>query len=239
VDVLGQTKTTGIHFLTNPDLDDSVFYEALALEEEHWQRFVKGSVAKLSDLPQYPLSDFWDLYYVEEEDAWYENWFIGWYEWTDNERLLREYFYKYPMNLEISTPFSTLIDDNGWLAVGNKYSDMKKITPRLFFVKIEDQGGYNQMVGKVFDDELNLYWYNEPAGAAEGMFSRFWKRYAAWIQTRKNVDVVKKMTLLDIVELDMAMKYTIAGNDYVINNVKITFTKDEIKPVKLNLYSVI
>ena len=232
-------KSPGMKVSMKPDEGDSVFAGIVDVDKAVAQR-IKGSVSTVSELSNPPYIDFItmeDIWYVEDADNWFvpdldNNGDIIWVVSTSIPHLMTFFPYKIQGGSSLNTAscFSTLIDA-GYVLCGNLQSAYKEITPRLFFVKIEN----GIVVAKCQSDNLDLLFYND-----NGIFAQFWKRWADWVLTeRVSVQFKKDMDMRSIRDLDFSVKHEINGNNYLLSEVQLTIKTNSIQQATIKAFSCI
>jgi len=71
-----------------------------------------------------------------------------------------------------------------------------------------------------------------------GVFNKFWKDYLKWIlNDRKYVRVEKQLSFTDLQNFDFTKKYRINEMNYLVDEIQVTLTSDQIKLAMLKCYT--
>jgi len=165
-------------------------------------------------------------------------------------------------SIEKHTDINTLVTDQ-WIAprviqpafqdVRHKRSDL---TLRMLFYRglfwsldehlpypVGTSYNYRDVIHPVLEAELQLWWAGDNQEAEyykdKGLWVNFWKDWMYYrTQVARKAEFVKLLTAIEFKKLDLSKKYRIQGVNYLIDEVKITFTDKQIKPATITAYSV-
>lgn len=229
-------QKTGFLFQMELDSDDTVVEELTDLEDRHTD-FIRPSVPTLYDLPQFPNAEIGEIRSVEAQGNMYYKLQTN-KQWIAIPQIFQDVFSQFffrDFSEKVDSKFSTLANPGNAYEVkcGNKMASWKDATPRVFFVVKDTYYGSNNMIGRNQTSAFSLN-FNQ----SNNIFDTHYKTYFNWFIQTRPVKIVKQMTFEEIRSLDFSRKYRINGMDYLIKTVRVTFTKDRIKPATLELYKV-
>jgi len=238
----------GFGFVSQMDIDgDDPKMEYIKDQDDKVKDKIKGSVKTFMDLPPWPIAQFLDIYYVEDEHKYYlkdspTTWF--WYYGTYSCQSM--FFFrdaKKEPQQTIETALSTLNyrppvpsvnpPIEGGLICGNKGDDWEKIVPRILFAL--PTLAINQIdyftSGMNESDNYSLFF-----PGAKGLFSKFWKEFLRFRLSTKLVKITKQMEFAELQNFDFSRKYMINGTKYLIKDIQVVLKKDMIMPAILECY---
>ena len=232
-------QLTGYTLIMNPDSGD-LLYQAQLDAEKPTLDLIKGAFDTKADIPDFPITKLFDIVYIISEDKWYQlavvSWLVQWVEISPGPSLSDRFFYGPPLNKnKMETQFSNLLQPSFAVECGNAQDDCRTITPRLFFVDRGNWFGYGvKTLGFTTNYNLSLK-YTGPCG----LFVKYWKEYLMWLlKERKYVRIEKQMSFLELQNFDFSKKYRINEMNYIIDEIQVTLTMNQIKTAMIKAYSV-
>ena len=233
-----EEQITGYHLKMGMETDDETYTAFKAELEVFLQRF-KNPVQSLSDLMHWPLSDYFDLRWVFDENCYYtlaaNN---SWVEVSNtyfDDFMLSEFIYKKD-DQPISTKFSTLMNESVApqnAVVGSAMTDWKLASAKLFFSRYVDNGYYDRkMVGQHATASNSLFY-----GGDNGLLNKHYKAYFDFRMAAKFVKITKQMTFMELKDFDFSRKYMIGGIKYLVKTLQVTIKKDRVMPATLECYT--
>lgn len=227
-----QEQPSGYHLSISPDPDDQTLGPYIEIEDKLMALYA-GSVAKLSDLPVWPVGEIGSIYWVEDQNSYYQmnsakNWIIN---QVLSVLMTRFLFRSGEQKLE--TKFSPVWFDTSiqTATVTNAMSKYREITPRLMFVEQFSLMGNNGMMARHDTANYSLFYPWE-----KGLFNRFWKRWMNFRAGTRLVKFTKQMSFSEIRDFDFSFKYMIRGRKYLMKSLQVTLKRDRIAPVSLEGY---
>ena len=228
-----ESVISGFHLKMDIDTDDEYFTTRKQLDDEKLNH-IRPPVKSISDLPPWPSDDMYDIRYVHDVHAFYILWTQKqWTLWSETSLdLYLEYIYRNDDQL-IETIFSTLLNynitDDG--VIGNKRSDWKKCTPKLFFVKYNGAESGARMAALPAIEGKSLFF-----GGQNGIFRQHYKDYFDFRLSTKLVKIQSQLSFNDLKDFDFSSKYYIKGRKYLIRDVQVTLKRDRILPALISAY---
>jgi hypothetical protein len=227
-----EEQPTGYHLSMTLDPDDQAT-SPLAGYEDLIMAAYAGSVADLVSLPAWPIGEIGSIYWVENQNNFYQmntdkTWFV-----SVLMNVLRTRFLFRDGQQNLDTKFSPIWYDiiNQTAVVTNAMKKYREVTPRLMFVEQFSFMGNNGMFAKNETPNFSLYYPWE-----KGLFNKFWQRWLSFKTGAKLVKFTKQMSFSEIREFDFATKYMIRGRKYLMKSLQVTLKKDRIAPVSLEGY---
>jgi len=232
-----EEQIRGFHLKMSMDTDDETYTAGKEIQDKFLQSF-KQPVQRISDLKQWPLSDYLDIRWVFDENAYYvlqnnNSWQRADEEYFD-PNLISEFIYKKD-DQSLESKFSTLLLEKISpfnAVVGSAMADWRTTSPKLFFSLYTDNGYYDQKQvrsPKTYTSSL-LY----PGEA--GLLNKYFKSYFDFKLSTKLIKIVKLMTFSDLKDFDFSKKYMINGTKYLVKSIQVVLKKDRIMPATLECY---
>ncbi|MFZ4564349.1 MAG: hypothetical protein ACOYNU_13300, partial [Bacteroidales bacterium] len=238
-----EEKVTGFHLKMDMQTEDGT-YKIEQPYQDSLLKFIKPSVQSISDLNPWPSATIFDTRFVFDQDKYYiltsgRVWEpIGVMYWTWN--LFSEWIYKND-DQSINTKFSGLMSekDHPYNAIiGNKRENWKDVTPKLFFIRYQDDDPLNKKVsGRGFVAPHVLVTNGLFYGGETGLLNKHYKAYFDFRISTKPVKIVKQMEFLELRDFDFSKKYMIHGIKYLVKSIQVVLKKDRIMPAILECYT--
>jgi hypothetical protein len=73
---------------------------------------------------------------------------------------------------------------------------------------------------------------------ANGLYKTFWEDFIEWYKSVRVVYYYKQMSAAEFQQFDFSKKYRIFGIDYLVKDIEVSITENEIKPAKLTMLKV-
>jgi len=238
-----EEKITGFHLKMDMSTDDETY--AIEAPYQEWVlNSIQPPVQSISDLAGWPSSTIFDTRFVIDQDTYYilnssKEWqpiTEMYYTWN----LFSQWVYK-NRDQTIDTTFSSLMSENIHpynAIIGNKRDDWKDVTPKLLFIRWEDNGAENSRVsGRGFVTLNNLVTHSLLYGGENGLMNKLYKAYFDFRISTKLVKIVKQMDLRELKNFDFSKKYMIGGVKYLVKSIQVVLKKDRIMPATLECYT--
>jgi len=228
-------KVTGYGVSMAGDPDDDYYSDMADLEREAFNKF-KESVENFEDLPPWPVSEITEKRYVINKDNYYyldsnKNWRPFLPEFFPPNLGESMFLHKNPSE-SITSPLSTLTMMDNEMICGNKFSKWLEATSRVLFVDLLQGENGSKMVGRLETSNFSLNY-----GGENGLFEKYFKDYMDWRISTIRVEIQKQMDYVELAEFDFSRKYRILGMVYIVSELSVTLSKNEIKPAKLICYT--
>jgi hypothetical protein len=229
-----EEQVKGFNLKMSVDGDDDEFGILLGFEEEI-VKGLKGSVASLTDLPLWPLGQILDVYYVDDQDKYYQmEWDKTWHYDPLVNILMTRFYFRVPSE-SIETKLSSLLYYlvESMVVCGNKLTSYQAITPRIIFAK---------MVESIPDTAYDTFAANETDNFSlfysweKGLYEKFWRDFLQFKISTKLVKITKQMDFTELQSFDFSRKYMINGIKYLVKGIQVVLKKDTIMPAKLECY---
>jgi hypothetical protein len=240
-----ETKVRGMKLESQGDTGDAA-WQLVKDEEAAFEAYFRGAVDTLADLQAMTWPNIMDIYYVIDEEAWYQlqldptTFLPDWKALVVPPYIFSYYLHKWPTDLTITTQFSSLVDKGGPVYCSNLAAEYRNISPRLFFINrgVIPGDSHTTTYGMNLNDHLNLQMMNNAFYHSPGMFERFHKDWADWIIGRRKLVKVRKQIHFSELDIDFSKKYLLLGNKYFIKEMRVTLNNERIMPAELDLYLV-
>ncbi len=192
----------------------------------------KGSVKTFGDIPDWPESEIFSVYYVESSDKYYKlDPDLTWSETSGLTLATKTHFRAGGTAIESS--MSTVAGEN----VSGKIDEYGDIIPRVFFVS-EPLGGVSAdpTPSQETDDHSIGYFFVKFAGGRGDLLEN-WKDFLAMRCDAREVVFQKRMTAADIRELDLSRKHMVNGIKVLLSEVQVAITMDSLKTASVKAYT--
>ncbi len=237
-----EEKITGFHLKMDMSTDDET-YTIQAPYQEWVLNSIKPPVQSVSDLAGWPASTIFDTRFVVEQDTYYIlNSSKEWQPITDmyyTWNLFSQWVYK-NRDQSIDTKFSSLMSENidpYNAIIGNKRDEWESVTPKLLFIRWEDNGTENSRVsGRGFVTLNYLVTHSLLYPGENGLMNKYYKAYCDFRISTKLVKIVKQMEFRELKNFDFSKKYMIGGVKYLVKSIQVVLKKDRIMPATLECY---
>jgi hypothetical protein len=157
------------------------------------------------------------------------------YTWN----LFSQWVYK-NKDQSIDTKFSSLMSENidpYNAIIGNKRDEWESVTPKLLFIRWEDNGTENSRVsGRGFVTLNYLVTHSLLYPGENGLMNKYYKAYCDFRISTKLVKIVKQMEFRELNNFDFSKKYMIGGVKYLVKSIQVVLKKDRIMPATLECY---
>lgn len=238
-----EDKVTGFRLKMQMDTEDAS-YKIRKPQHDSLLKFIKPSVQSISELNPWPSATIFDTRFVYDKDQYYilssaKVWEpIGEMYWSWN--LSFEWVFKND-DQSISTEFSSLMSETVHpynAIIGNKRENWKDVTPKLFFIRYQEDDPLNKKVaGRCFVAPHVLVTNGLFYAGETGLLNKHYKAYFDFRISAKLVKIVKQMEYLELKNFDFSKKYMIGGIKYLVKSIQVVLRKDRIMPAILECYT--
>ncbi|MFZ4569759.1 MAG: hypothetical protein ACOYM0_01360 [Bacteroidales bacterium] len=237
-----EDRITGFHLMMNMQTDD----ETYTIQEPYQEwviKSIKPPVETIAELEPWPAATVFDTRFVFAKDEYYiltsskvwEPIQQMYYTWN----LFSQWIYK-NKDRTIETSFSSLMSENVNpynAIIGNKRDEWEDVTPKLFFVRYQDEGAANSRVsGRCFVAPQVVPTHNLFYGGENGLMNKHYKAYCDFRMSTKLVKVTKHMQYSELKDFDFSKKYMINGIKYLVKSIQVTIKIDRVMPAILEMY---